>query len=560
MQRAGSERRDASGRSPRGSEVAFRPDAAAAFERARRLENDGKHGEAEDEVRPFAVRAAVRLPATLAGLGCAALARGDDDPRYRILEFRPFRRALLEALGRRPAGRRRVAAALRRAIRANPRCNGARTLLADVLRLHGATEEVERLVRDAYAVDLPGAATSRFDLAITLALGGRYGSALERAVLRHLREADGSERLTREWPQLFSALMCGRRYLPAFRLGEAALDRHGRIDDPQPLMWPWWRIIPRAVNERRFLADELRRISSARRTGKLRHWFVYYRALLLGWMGDYDAARSEYRGLTGLQPVRYAWMRQAAVVAELEALQFRRAIAVCRDVLRHNPRHWWVRCRMAEAQLGLGDVSGAWRALARARETAAPAARREVLTWHGEILLWLGLYRRALRLLDEAVRLGATTFVHGWRGAARLKLGDPAGALRDLDRAIELDAKDIEAFVWRGETLRLLGRREEALRDLEHFIVHHPACAWGYLNRGLLCAEGGDEAGMRADFDRLPEDVRRLLLRRFRVRDGRSASAEQIRRMLQAGLDLARGVRRWESYVNHIWMARARLD
>jgi tetratricopeptide (TPR) repeat protein len=183
-----------------------------------------------------------------------------------------------------------------------------------------------------------------------------------------------------------------------------------------------------------------------------------------------------------------------------------------------------------------------------------------VLTWNGEVLLWLGEYRRALRAFDAAVRMGAVTFVYGWRGAARLKLGDPHGALRDLDRALALDPKDLEAVVWRGETLRLLGRYDEACRDLDHFIAHHPSSAWGYLNRGLLLGARGDEAGMRDDFARLPSGIASLLRRRFRIPDGRNPDPAQLRRMMQAGLDLARGVRRWEAYVDRIWMRRVRAS
>ncbi|MFA6316118.1 MAG: tetratricopeptide repeat protein, partial [Elusimicrobiota bacterium] len=155
------------------------------------------------------------------------------------------------------------------------------------------------------------------------------------------------------------------------------------------------------------------------------------------------------------------------------------------------------------------------------------------------------------------------TFVYGWRGAALLKLGDKAAALVDFTRAIEHDPKDMEAYVWRGEALRLMGRHREALKDLDLFIRLCSRCLWGFFNRGLCRAALGDEAGMLEDFRAAVgctglEPLVRHISGRLGM-DGGKVLAGDLKpgsavRFMKSGLDLAKGVRRWERYVQSIWM------
>ncbi|MBN1772440.1 MAG: tetratricopeptide repeat protein [Deltaproteobacteria bacterium] len=526
--------------------------------RARSLENSSRPAEAEAAVRPLAARAARVLPRLLARLVREASGEGEA-PRSRywtLLEFDPFRRAFLARLARRPADLGRVASAMRAALDGDPARNAVRTLLGDVLLVQGKQAAAERLAKDAFRRGRTGGEDSRFRLLLRLVDRGRYGRALERSVLARLWEASPSDRLLVEWSQFYSALMCTGRYRAAFRVAEAVLDKLGRFESLLPLQWPWWRRVGRAVNEERFLARELQRLRAASRSGRFPHWFAYYRAVLSGQLGRLREALAEFPRLARLAPNRYSWMRQAFVPVHLERLDFRGVIAACRAVLRHAPDQWWVRCRMAEAYLALGDHAEALRQLRRARAGADPRVVREVLTWHGEVLLWLGRYRAALRLLDRAIRLGATTFVYGWRGAARLKLGDAEGALEDLDRAIELDAKDIEAYVWRGEAHRLAGRYAAALRDLDRFLESQPDCCWGLFNRGLVRAELGDDAGLAADLAAVPRGVDLAVRRRLDLPDDRALTAAEQRALATAALELGRGIRRWEPYLYPIWLGR----
>lgn len=526
-------------------------------ELSRFLENAGRIEEAQAVVRDGAAAAARDLPGLVAGLVPHGR-RGSLDDRFRVpFEFRPFRRAFLAEIHDRVGDLARMAAAMRAALAVDPGNGSVRTLLADVLLAQGRPAAAERAAAEAFAEDSTGADTSRIELALTLLDRGRYGGRLERALLACARNSRPSDMILVEWPQVFSALMCARRYRAAFRLGEVMLDRLGRFDAPQPLMWPWWRKIGRAVNEQRFLAAELGRIRSAARGGGHAHWFAYYRAVLLGLLSRPADAAAEYGRIERLDPVRYSWMRQAFVVVSLELLDLRGAVAICRSILEHCPDHWWVRCRMAEAHLAQGARTAGLREFARAEATADASARREVLTWRGEVLLWLGDYRAALAKLDEAIALGAKTFTYGWRGAARLKLGDLKGAVEDLDRAVALDAKDMEALVWRGEALRLLGRHVEALRDLDAFVADCPGCCWGRFNRGLVRSALGDEEGMADDYAQVPSRVTSFIRRRLGLPEDRTPCRAEMRKVMAAGLEMGRGIRRWEGYVNMIWMAPA---
>lgn len=395
-------------------------------------------------------------------------------------------------------------------------------------------------------------------LVLRLVEARRYPPALEKALLERVRRARPGDKLAAEWPQIFSALMCESLYAQAFRLGEAVLDALGALESPGQLMWPWWRKVRRAVAEDRFIDAELRRIRAAARGGRFPHWFAYYRAILLSDASrDQDKAILEYERIKDLDPARWSWMLQSFVLVKLGVPDYAGAISISRDILRRAPSHWWVRCRMAEACMASGDVPQGLREFEEAERTCGEAMLGEVLTWHGEALLWLGEYARALEKLDAAVARGAKTFTFGWRGAARFKAGDAAGALADLDRAVELDPKDFEARGWRAEVYRVLGRRAEAAADLDLVIAQGPTNYWVYMNRALLRDDLGDEAGMAEDFAQAPRDMIALVAGKLGLpRTGARPGRAQMRRILNAALDWAGGIRRWEKYVQPIWMER----
>lgn len=522
-------------------------------ELSRLLEKTGRPEESQEILREAAAQAAGELSLLSDDALQDGRAGSAGERLYSLMEFNLYRRVFLESVVERGEDLARVETAMRAVLRSVPHA-GARTLLAEILIARGRLKEAEAELAAAFRPESAGAETSRLEVLFKLIARGRFGAVLERALLECVSRAASDSKLALEWPQIFSALMCEGRYRAAFRLGETVLDRFGRFESPGLLLWPWWRKIRRAVTENRFLARELARMRSAAKPGDFPHWFAYYRAVLLSDLGRNREAQGEYKRIRALDAERYSWMFQSFVLVKLGMQDYAGAAAICRDVLKRAPSHWWVRCRMAEALLAQGRTAEGLEEFARARTSAAePSDRREVLTWNGEILLWLGDYDGALALLDEAVALGARTFVHGWRGAAHLKRGDFAKALADLDRAVALDPKDLEARCWRGEAYRLQGRNAESVKDLDAVISAAPTDFWAHVNRALARDALGDEAGLRADAAAIPQYLAAFLRETLGLRPGADLSAEETRRLLTAALERSRGVRRWELYVQAIW-------
>lgn len=529
---------------PARAEAAYRKalagDAKAAPELYRLLEELGRL----DDAREVMARAAAKaLSGPAAGL-------------YALVEFSDFRRALLESAAA-SGSLDRVEACVRAALSGAAPPAGARSLLVEILLRRGRPEAAAAELAGAFRLGRRDDEGSRVDLLLRTLAEGRYDADLERAVLDGVARAEAGGKLASDWPQVFSALMCARRYASAFRLGEAVLDRFGRFESPGQLMWPWWRTIRRAVAEDEFVARELSLMQEASRGGEYPAWFAYYRAILLSDLGRDRQAMTVYAQLRALDSGRYSWMCQSFVLVKLGMLDYDGAVDVSRDILSREPSHWWVRCRMAEALLARGDTAEGLREFDLALKSCGPGLEREVLTWHGEVLLWLGEYEAALEKLDAAVALGAKTFVFGWRGAARLMLGRHAPALADLDRAVAHDPKDFEALSWRAEACRILGRREEASRDLETVVKHGPTSFWTHFNRGLLRDEAGDEAGMREDLATAPRETLDFLLKRLALPAApETLTRAQMRKVMASGLQWAKGIRRWEKYVQPIWMKR----
>ncbi|MBI2387146.1 MAG: tetratricopeptide repeat protein [Elusimicrobia bacterium] len=534
------ERRGCPGQAEGFYRKAMREDARGAPELYRLLEEGGRLDEAREVMAEAASRA---LAGPAAGL-------------FALLEFSDFRRALAERAA--AAGvLDRVEEAARSALSGAAPAPGARSLLVEVLLTRGRREDAGAELAASFRAARRDDESSRIDLLFRLLSEGRYDPDLERAVLDGVARAGPGDKLAVDWPQVFSALMCARRHAAAFRLGEAVLDKFGRFESPGQLMWPWWRMIRRAVAEDSFVSEELRLMGEEERGGEFPEWFAYYRAILLCARALNAEAMQVYAKLRSLDSGRYSWMWQSFVLVKLGALDFDGAIEISRDILSRAPSHWWVRCRMAEAYMARGDTATGLGEFDLALETCGPGLEGEVLTWHGEVLLWLGEYERALEKLDAAVARGAETFVFGWRGAALLKLGRLGEALADLDRAVAHDPKDFEALAWRAEAYRVMGRPAEAMRDIEAVVKRGPRSFWAHFNRGLLRDALGDEAGMAEDVSVASQKMLDFLMTRLGIPFTREGmTREQMRRLMASGLEWAKGIRRWENYVQPIWMNR----
>ena len=354
----------------------------------------------------------------------------------------------------------------------------------------------------------------------------------------------------------FSMLLCDRRFTEAFELAETLLDSlPGGGAAAHLFLWPWWRSIQRGVLQMEFCKGELKALDAARKDERFRPWYSYCRAILMSTSAKSEAALAEQDALLpSFSSSRYVWMRQAFVLIRQSLGDLDGVVRECKAILAPLPLNWWARCRLAETYLVQGHTSKGMREFERAEATGYALAKREALTWHGEALLWIGRYRKALRKLDEAVSFGATTFVHGWRGAALTLLGRHPEAVKALDLALELDPRDREALVWRGEAKRMMGLHQDALQDLTAVVKLDPGYAWAYFNRALARYELGDRAGMREDYGMIPAEMIQSFYTRPRRAGPCLPEPRKMRDILQEGLKLARGIRRPEKYLQQIWM------
>ncbi|MBI5882239.1 MAG: tetratricopeptide repeat protein [Elusimicrobia bacterium] len=377
------------------------------------------------------------------------------------------------------------------------------------------------------------------------------------AAAKALRGISGPalEEILHEWPEIFSGLLCGGDYRAAFRFAEAMLKKSVRMSYSNVFLWPWWRKVSSRNSPRKmaFCAKELELVRKASAGGGFQGWFAYCRGVLLHSLGRNAEAMAAYEVVKSLRPARYSILHHPFVMNRLLARDFKGTIAACRARLALVPDYWWFQCRLAEALMGWGDIPGGLKEFELAEAAKDPHARQSIITWHGEALLWAGEYRRALSKFDEAVALGAEVWVHCWRGAAHLKLGELKKALPDLDQAIKRDPQDLEAYLWRGEAYRLMGRPARALRDLDRAIALDPKFVWGHFNRALARHAMGDTKAVAEDFAKIPEEV--IAAIRGSRKTG-TPGPREMRRVLEAGLERAKGIRRPETYLNSIWMGR----
>ena len=388
----------------------------------------------------------------------------------------------------------------------------------------------------------------------TLVEDGRYDEAAKALEAEASDSPEGSAAL---WPEVFSEMLCARRYQAAFRLGDAMLKKSARLPSANSFLWPWWRKVSSRGSDKKmkFCARELKRVRKARAGREVAGWFAYCRGVLLLGLGRQAEALAEYERVRRLRSPRYSLMHHPFVMHRLLAGDVKWTIANCRALLKDVPDYWWFQCRLGEALMADGDVAGGLREFERAAARAADDwGRRSIMTWHGAALLWVGEYRQALEKFDAAVGIGTKIWVHCWRGGAYLKLGELQKALADFDRAIEMDPQDLEAYLWRGEAYRLLGRHAEALRDLDLAIALDARYTWGYFNRALVRSALGDAEGMAADFATIPREIVSALRAGREAEPGEVLAPEEMRRILEAGLERAKGIRRPENYLNHIWM------
>lgn len=170
---------------------------------------------------------------------------------------------------------------------------------------------------------------------------------------------------------------------------------------------------------------------------------------------------------------------------------------------RHLPKIGREALLDLQARLRLGDADAVLEEFAR-RLRAEPR-NAQAYSCRGELRLWLGDYEQAREDLSRARELDPYL---KWPGvglaAVSLMRGELLGALEGLDRAAAWGASPAVLSVWRGETLRRLGRPKEALEFLaaDAAVRLRPSTL---ANMGLALGAAGDAEGRDRTLERLRE-------------------------------------------------------
>jgi tetratricopeptide (TPR) repeat protein len=476
---------------------------------------------------------------------------------------------------------REAEAALRAALAADARDAGARAGLVEVLRVRGQNAlsagdpfTAEALIREALA-RCPAAAAAKKkvvdvlrSIASAYLFAGRLDDAarvfrgllrssprdarasLGLAAVMRARAEPGKEKKILSRADLGAGIPGGDRFRTLMKLGrhKEAIAEAERILDAGPtlndlrIFWDPWEWDDRRPRSDRL--KELRKLERALGPKPRTPWLHYYRAELLG-----PSGMEHFEPISAFPHERYGWMfAKAGLMAHCEA-RFETAARWFGIALKSKPVDWRTHAFLAEACLCLRRPADALAEMDKALAAAPSEDGGQVLAWRGALDLWMGRYDEALARLEEACALDAQC-AFCWRAAALLKLGRKAEALARLDETLARFPRDFEAYVWRGEAKRELGLHAEALKDLNEESLANkkrepPIWLWALVNRALVKAALGDEAGLRADFAALPSYFTDYL----RAKTGLKAPEA----LLKASLLLARGFRR-EEYRQAIWM------
>ena len=370
---------------------------------------------------------------------------------------------------------------------------------------------------------------------------------LRRARERAKTHADGGVKDLRG--RFWLAVAAGD-FVEAAGWGEKILDATRDADAMAWLNWPFMFKEPMLAavpaEYRKELLDALDRCV---REAPESPWGYFYRGVLDG------DAHSDIERIAGFDPKRYGWMRfRLAKRLVLIDGNYTRALPEFRLAARFSkPGHWLSECGVGEALLCRGDRAGALAAFRAAERMVPKEQRPEFLTWKGALLLWIGRYRPALAALNQGIAGGAVRRLgFCWKGGALMLLGRYDEAIEALDRGLGFLPGDVEARIYRAETLYRKRRYAAALRDTEKAVRAGGGGAGFYIDviAALAHRGKGDLAKMRGAYLRLPPEVVAFVRTKLGVAGEDDAAVFNV---LEGILTLSRGVRRG-SYETGIWL------
>jgi tetratricopeptide (TPR) repeat protein len=134
-------------------------------------------------------------------------------------------------------------------------------------------------------------------------------------------------------------------------------------------------------------------------------------------------------------------------------------------------------------------------AVERIRQERA-AARADAYLAEGKHELEQGRYVRAIRVLSEAIKKGATVEAYKLRGLAYYRTGAYAEAVADLSKLVNSSTVGPSDYVLRGDVFSAQRNYRMAMSDYDTAIQRDPFFLDAYLGRGLahLAAERYDLA------------------------------------------------------------------
>lgn len=74
-------------------------------------------------------------------------------------------------------------------------------------------------------------------------------------------------------------------------------------------------------------------------------------------------------------------------------------------------------------------------------------------------------YSEAVKLFDEAIKIGKKDWIYGDRGRAKVLANDAKGAIEDFTKAIKLNERDVY-YEWRAGAYGLIGEKQLEKEDL----------------------------------------------------------------------------------------------